>query len=163
VTNAESERRYLSMEIDAFGEAFVRSFDEVLVLPLDAQDRVLFAVERSAAFSEETVILAGGIAEPDETVAQTANRELQEELGVRAEQLDYLGELRPWSKYLRVRSHLFLGRELVDSRLPGDERTPVGVAAVPWAEVDALVLSGRLRDARAIAALYLARLMLGRS
>lgn len=152
------QRKYFWFEADARGEEYIRSYDEVIVLPIDADGNVLFAVEAAPAFGGERVlILPGGTAEPDEPLAETANRELQEELGYRAGRLDFLGELRPWSKYLTVRSHLFLARDLTESKLPGDEAEPVGFERVPWSQVDALVAEGRLRDARAIAALSLAR------
>ena len=41
---------------------------------------------------------------------EAANRELQEEIGYKAGRLDYLGELRPFSKYLAVRSFVYLAR-----------------------------------------------------
>jgi hypothetical protein len=86
-----------------------------------------------------------------------ANRELQEEVGYRADRLDFLGELRPWSKYLAVRTRVYLARDLRESALPGDEAYEIGVERVPLAAFEALVDQGRLRDARAIAALHLAR------
>jgi ADP-ribose diphosphatase len=150
---------YFWLVPDEHGETFIQSRDEVLVLPIDANGDVLFALEPAPAFGgEQVLILPGGTVEPEETLADTANRELQEELGFAARHLQYLGELRPWSKYLSVRSHLFLGRDLVLSKLPGDELEPVGIRRVPWAETNSLVLAGQLRDARAIAALHLAQI-----
>lgn len=155
------QRKYFWVETDPRGEEYIRTFDEVLALPIDADGNVLFAVEAAPAFGGERVlILAGGTAEPDEPAAETANRELQEELGYRAGRLDYLGAVRPWSKYLTVQSHLFLARDLTESKLQGDEVEPVGVERIPWSQLDALIAGGRLRDARAIAAISLARLAL---
>ncbi|MGO8946310.1 MAG: NUDIX domain-containing protein [Ktedonobacterales bacterium] len=152
---------YFSLKTDQEGEAFIQSFDEVLTLAIDASDAVLFGVEPSPAFGGEPVlILPGGTVKHEEALGDTANRELQEEVGYRAESLIYLGEVRPWSKYLSVRTHLYLGRELQANKLPGDELTSVGIERIPLAELDSLVTSGRLRDARAIAAVYMARLAL---
>jgi len=102
-------------------------------------------------------VLPGGQVEPDLTLAEVANKELEEEIGYRAGRLDSLGELWPWAKYLAVRSHLFLARDLTPSKLAGDEGYVIGVEAMPLAELEAWTADGRLRDGRAIAGLSLAR------
>ncbi len=141
---------WFALEEDARGESYIRpSSDEALVVALDTDDVALLALEPCAAFGETALILPGGCTEPGEPHEVTANRELQEELGFRAGRLDLLGELRPWSKYLQLRSYLYLARDLEPSRLPGDESYEIGVERVPLARLEALIASGRLRDARA--------------
>jgi ADP-ribose diphosphatase len=158
---------WFALERDARGESYIRpSSDEVLVVALDtgldAGDELLLAREPSAAFGEPVLILPGGCVEAGEPHEATANRELQEELGFRAARLDRLGELWPWAKYLRLRSYLYLARELEPSHLDGDEGYEIGIERVPLAQLEELIGSGRLRDARAIAALYIARTFLDR-
>ena len=161
---ASSQREYFFLKKDKHGEDFIESFDEVLIVPIDQDESVLFARELSPAFAHIPVlILPGGTIEDDEPWEAAANRELQEEIGMRANHLEYLGELWPWSKYLAVRSHLFLARDLVPSKLPGDEAEPVEMVRIPWNEIDPMVADGRLNDARAIAALYRVRLALATS
>jgi hypothetical protein len=41
--------------------------------------------------------------------------------------------------------------------LPGDELEAVGLERIPWGELDHAVVQGRVRDARVIAAIYLAQ------
>jgi ADP-ribose diphosphatase len=152
------QQKYFFVEESVQGEEYIRSFDEVCILPIDGEGNVLFAIEPAPAFEGEQVLgLPGGTVEDDEAPIETANRELQEELGVRADELTYLGEVRTWPKYLQVRTHLFLGRILSSSRLPGDETHPIGLARVPWTGVDAFIADSRPMDARVLAALYLAR------
>jgi ADP-ribose diphosphatase len=148
---------YFSIHLDADGIEFVRTGDEVLIVPLTAEGQVILTLEPSAAFGQPTLILPGGETEPGESHAATANRELQEEIGYQAGQLDFLGELRPYSKYLTVRSFVYLARELTPSRLKGDEEYVINVEKVPLAEFERLIAAGRLLDARVIAALYMAR------
>lgn len=155
--------QWFALERDERGESYIRpTSDEVLVVALDSSGDVLLASEPSAAFGEPVLILPGGCTEPGERHAETANRELQEELGFRAARLDPLGELWPWSKYLQVRSHVYLARDLTPSRLDGDESYEIGGERVPLAQFESLIAAGRLRDARAIAGLYLARAFLTR-
>jgi len=101
--------------------------------------------------------LPGGTIRSDEDLATTANRELQEEIGLRAKSLHLLGTLLPFAKYLAVRSSVFLAQELVPSQLPGDEDYVITQHPVPLACFEQMVESGELVDARVIAALYMAR------
>jgi 8-oxo-dGTP pyrophosphatase MutT (NUDIX family) len=121
---------YFSIHLDADGIEFVRTGDEVLIIPLTAGGQVILTLEPSAAFGQPTLILPGGETEPGEPHAETANRELQEEIGYQAGRLDFLGELRPYSKYLTVRSFVYLARELTPSRLKGDEEYEISVEQV---------------------------------
>jgi len=144
------------------GEYVASAGDEVLIVALNAAGEVLLAREPAAAFGEPVLILPGGQVEMGVSNAEMANRELQEELGYRAARLDSLGELLPWAKYLAVRSFVYLGRDLHESSLPGDETYAIGLERVALADFETLIDTGRLRDARAIAALYLARRYLQR-
>lgn len=149
--------KYFSIHLDADGVEFVRTGDEVLIVPLTAEGEMILTLEPSAAFDEPTLILPGGETETGEPHAETANRELQEEIGYQAERLDFLGELRPFSKYLTVRTFVYLARDLTPSHLEGDEDYAISVERVPLAGFESLIAAGRLFDARVIAALYMAR------
>ena len=90
---------WFSIRADAAGDEYVASTgDEVLVVPLTAAGEVLLAVEPSPAFGKAVRILPGGQVEPELTLAEVANKELQEEIGCRAGRLDPLGELWPRAK-----------------------------------------------------------------
>jgi ADP-ribose diphosphatase len=153
---------YFSIVADDAGTEYVRAGDEVLVVALSEQGQALLIKEPSPAFGAPTLVLPGGSVEADEALSLTANRELQEEVGFRAARLDYLGELRPFSKYLAVRSHVYLARQLTPSELPRDEDYDIEVSRVSLDGFEALIGDGRLLDARVIAALYLARAFLAR-
>ena len=147
---------YFSLEKGDHGD-FVRSGDEVLVVALDDEHNVILSIEPSTAFGEKVLIIAGGEIEPGEDVKETGNRELQEEVGYAAGSLLDLGELRPYSKYLAVRSFIVLARDLVPKRLEGDEGYAIETIRVPLDSFESLIDEGRLLDARVIAALFLAR------
>ncbi len=117
---------YIQVKSDAQGEQYIHSGDEVRVVPLTASGDVILSIEPSPAFGEGVLIVGGGQVEPGEAYAITANRELQEELGYKANRLDFLGELRPWAKYVSTRSFVYLGRDLVESKLQGDEKAKSG-------------------------------------
>ncbi len=144
-------------------EVYVESSgSEVLVVALAEGDEVLLSREPSAAFGGQTIVLPGGEVEAGEDQKATANRELQEELGWVASQLDFLGEVRPWSKYLNDCSYIYLARGLKASRLPGDEQYDIEPVRILLNDLDTLVRNGTLLDARVVAGLFLARSFLER-
>ena len=151
------ENPYFTMDRDEHDTFYIRCDDEVLTIPVDEHGNVLLAIEPAPAFGQDVRVFSGGTVEPGESHETTANRELREELGYAAGRLDFLGELWPWSKYLTVRSFVYLARDLVASSLPGDEDYAIGVERAPLADFEALIATGQLRDARVIAGLYLAR------
>ena len=85
--------------------------------------------------------------------AEAANRELREEIGYSANALSYVGEIRPFSKYLDVKTFVFIGRELVSSPLPGDEDHEIDMHLATSDDLRTLIRSGKINDARVIAAL----------
>jgi 8-oxo-dGTP pyrophosphatase MutT (NUDIX family) len=121
---------YFTLMADSEGVGYVHCGDGVLVVPLAADGQVLVAVEHSPAFGRKVLTLVAGSVDEGESPEEAANRELQEELGWRAERIEFLGELRPF-KYLLSRQFVFLAQELVRSRLQGDEDHPVQAQSVP--------------------------------
>ena len=142
---------------DSVHGELVQAEDEVLVVALTGQDEVLLTSEPSAAFAETVLILPGGQVEAGETHDLTAKRELREETGFKANQLDFLGEVRPFSKYLTVRSFVYLARRLEFSPLAGDEKYEISLQRVPLQDFENLIADRQLSDACAIAGLYMAR------
>ena len=145
---------YFTLMADAEGVGYFHCGDGVLVAPLTADGQVLLAVEYSPAFGREILTLAGGSLDEGEPPEEAANRELQEELGWRAERIEFLAELHPF-KYLDSRQLLFLAHDLVPSRRQGDERHPVHARRVPLDNWREMCARGELQDALAIAALGL--------
>ncbi len=139
---------------------FVEMDDGVLVVPMRDGENVILLNEYSVAYEQNILFVTGGTVEPGEPHEQTANRELQEEIGYKAARLDYLGELRPMIKYMRCHLFVYLARDLQGSQLEGDEPWPMVAEPVALSEIESLIASGRLLDANAIAALYMARTFL---
>jgi 8-oxo-dGTP pyrophosphatase MutT (NUDIX family) len=146
---------YFQLMADAEGVGFIHCGDGVLVVPMTGDGQVLLAIERSPAFGREILTLVSGAVEEGEPLEETANRELQEELGWRADRIDFLGEIHPF-KYLDSRQFVFLARGLVLRKLEGDERHPVRTRSVSLSAWPGLCERGELQDALAIAALCLA-------
>ena len=154
--------RYFSLMADEEGVGFVHCGDGVVVVPLTADGQVLLVLERSPALHREVLTLVGGSVEDGEGLEEAANRELQEEVGFRAESFELLGELHPF-KYLTTRQFAFLARDLTPSKLTGDESHAITGRRVELDDFTELCRSGKLRDASAIVGPCLARDFLARS
>jgi len=143
---------YFTLMADAAGVGFIHCGDAVAVVPLTEEGDALLIVEYSPAFGRKILTLVSGSIEAGESLEETANRELQEELGYRAGRLDFLGELHPF-KYLTTRQFVFLARDLTPSKLAGDETHAITGRRIPLKGFTDLCRAGELQDAIAIAGL----------
>ena len=129
----------------------------VTVVPLLQDGTVLLVREYLTGAGEYQLELCKGGIEPGHTPEETAQRELQEEVGYRAGRLDKLAEVFLHPGYTTSKSYIFLARDLQKSKLVGDEGEELEVVLYPFDDFEKLIDSGEIRDARIIAALYLAK------
>lgn len=137
---------------------YVAASNGVMVVPfLPGGDVILIQEPTGYGDGDLTLLLPAGSIEPGEDPQASANRELQEEIGLAAARFDPLGRVQPWVKYLNSHIELYLARDLTPSRLQGDEDYEIVTENVPLDSFETLMASGRLRDSSVIAALFLAR------
>lgn len=134
-------------------DEFIECSDEVIIVARDVDQRIVLIEEPAYAFGTSALLLPGGVPEPGEDLLATALRELREETGFGARRLEHVGTLRPWSKYLRVHSHLVYAEELFHAPLAGDEADPITLHLRTYAELRQMIAAGEIMDARVIAAL----------
>ena len=151
---------WLSLYAGDRNEPYVVASPGVLIVALNYAQEVLFTLEPTAPTGEIVINLPGGTIDAGETPAQTAQRELQEETGYRAEKLDDLGLITPLARSSAWDVHVFLAQGLMPARRLGDEVYEIEVERVKLAAFEPLIAAGRLRDAPSIAALFLARAFL---
>ncbi|MBI5959617.1 MAG: NUDIX domain-containing protein [Chloroflexi bacterium] len=152
-----ARHKWLALCIGYWDEPYVSTTDGVIIVPVNEQGEVLFIVEPSVVDAHPVLSLPAGVIEESEPMAESANRELQEEAGYKAGRMEWLAAVDPLARHARWKMHLFLARDLTPARLPGDEQFEIRVERVPLAEFESLIDSGRLTYAPVIAALYMAR------
>lgn len=129
----------------------------VIVVALNEDNELLLIREYAAGFHEMQLSLVKGSAEPGESLAEAANRELKEEVGFGARHLEFIKKLNLAPGHMGFTINVFLARDLYVERLPADEPEPPELVTWPLARLDELIMSDEFREARAIAALVLAR------
>lgn len=107
----------------------------MVVAMLDAEHAVLVE-EYCAGVDEYQLSLPKGLVEPGEDILAAANRELKEEAGYGARQLEHITELSLSPGYMSQRIQVVLARDLYEERLPGDEPEPMSVDRISLRELD---------------------------
>ncbi|MDP6377960.1 MAG: ADP compounds hydrolase NudE [Pseudomonadales bacterium] len=138
-----------------------RGYPAVIVVAVNEQRELMLIREYAAGFHEIQLTLPKGAAERGETLAEAANRELKEEIGYGAQRISELKHLNLAPGHMGFTIHAMLAQDLYAQRLPGDEPVPPELVTWPLARFDELLASDSFWEARAIAALCLARPFLG--
>lgn len=124
------------------------------VLAVDAQQRVCLLYQYRHAIGGWLWELPAGKLDPGELPLSTAQRELEEEAGVRAQHWDSLGTFVSTPGFCDEVIHLFVARQLTE--VPS-RREPDEVIQVFWwtpQEVSVHLAQGDVRDAKTLIALY---------
>lgn len=129
----------------------------VIVAPITADGEVLLIREYAAGTEQYELGLPKGLVDPGETLLEAANREIQEEAGVGAGQLEHIHTVSLAPGYLDHRTHVILATDLYPSRLPGDEPEELEVVPWPLSDLEGLLARDDFSEARAMATLFLIR------
>jgi len=131
----------------------VEHSDCIAVVALDEQDNVLLVRQfRHAVGKFLLEIPAGGI-DPGEEPIDSVRRELQEEIGYFPRKIDSLGGFYAIPGYGTEYLHCFLATDLVPSRLIAEDTENIELVRVSWDQIPRLIASGKICDAKSIAAL----------
>ena len=132
----------------------------VMVVAVDDAGNVLLIKEYMAGFHAYQLTLPKGAADPGESLEEAADRELKEEAGHGARRIELLKELSVAPGHMGFTQTVALATGLYRASLPGDEPEPLEVSRWPLADIDGLFAREDFCEARAIAALHLARMRL---
>ena len=131
----------------------VEHADCVAVVPIDDDGEVLLVKQfRYPVDSALLEIPAGGI-ETGEDVVDCVRRELQEEIGYLPETVEKLGGFYSIPGYGTEYLYVYVAKDLRPSRLVAEDTDEIEVVRVPLGRIPELILSGKICDAKTIAAL----------
>src|SRR3989338_2654154 len=131
--------------------------DSVLIVPLTDDGNLILINEYMTATDEYQLDVPGGRIDDNENPKKTAKRELEEEIGYKASKIDKLGMFTMSPGYLTQKTHAFLTKVLAKGKRGGDEDEELELVEYPFADFETLIKKGKISEARAIAALYMAK------
>jgi nudix-type nucleoside diphosphatase (YffH/AdpP family) len=129
----------------------------VTIIPLDEQKHILFVRQYRHAAGRFLLELPAGTLEKDEPPEECAHREIREETGMAAEQLQKIGEFFLAPGYSTEFMHIYLATELHSDPLPVDQDEILSLVPLDVEQAYQHIFDGEIKDAKSIAALLLAR------
>ncbi len=135
--------------------------DAVVVLPVDESGRALLVRQYRYPIGQDLLEAPAGGIDPGEAPEQAAQRELQEEIGFRAGNLESLGGFWTAPGFCTEYMYAFLARDLSPSVLDADDDEVIVVERHDLDSIRAMIRDGRIVDAKTIAAYWMALDRLG--
>lgn len=126
----------------------------VMVLPIH-NDQLIFVKEYAVGPERYELTFPKGIVDAGEQPIESANRELQEEIGFGAHKIEPLRSLYSGPSHMYGLMHVFVAQDLYPSVLEGDEPEPLEIVHFPLTDIDKLLADPTFAEARNLSALYL--------
>jgi ADP-ribose diphosphatase len=131
--------------------------DEVVgIVPLDSEGNVILVRQFRLPAQEILLEIPAGGVDAGESAEEAAQRELQEETGYRAAQLDRLAGFFVSPGYCTEFIHVFLATGLSESVIAADDDENIALERMPLAQAVQLIQSGHIKDGKSIVGLLLA-------
>ncbi|MCQ1577109.1 NUDIX domain-containing protein [Streptomyces parvus] len=135
---------------------YTESVDGVRVVALDGQGRIALVEENVYVCGQRLVMCPGGGCEPGEDPRASARRELAEEAGIRAAEVELLTMMWRMPAGARTREHLFLAWDLSLGEHHRDaSEADMELRWVALEEAVAMCGDGRITEAGTLAAVLL--------
>ena len=135
--------------------------DAVVVLPIDESGRALLVRQYRYPIAQDLLEAPAGGIDAGEDPEEAAQRELQEEIGFRAGNLESLGGFWTAPGFCTEFMYAFLAMDLSPSVLEADDDEAITVERHDLDSIRAMIGDGRIVDAKTIAAYWMALDRLG--
>src|SRR2546421_7651004 len=133
----------------------------VAIVPRLDAETILMIRQFRQAVGEELLEIPAGTLETGEDADACAARELEEEIGYRAGRLQRMFSQYLAPGYSNEVLHAYLGQDLTLTAVRPDEDEQIEVVRVRVSDIEPMILDGRIRDAKSIAALLVALRVIG--
>jgi len=129
----------------------------VIIIPIDPDGNILFVRQYRHAAGKDLLELPAGTRDGDEPYEECAAREIREETGMEAGELQKVGEFYLAPGYSTEFMMVYLATNLSHNPLEADEDEFLEVEKIPVGEAIKKANQGEIPDAKSLAALLLAR------
>ncbi|QDY43302.1 ADP compounds hydrolase NudE [Candidatus Pantoea soli] len=130
--------------------------EAVMIVPILGDDVILIQ-EYAVGLESYELGFPKGLIDPGESAFEAADRELKEEVGFGATQLEALGKLTMAPSYFSSKMNIVVAEGLYEEKLEGDEPEPLIVRRWPLNNLLALLEEPDFREARNVSALFMVR------
>ena len=133
---------------------FIHHDGAAAVVPVTDDGKLLMVRQFRNALNRETLeIPAGKLDDPNEPKIECAYRELEEETGYRCEKLEYLMSMNTTVAFCDEFIDIYVARNLIPSHQHLDEDEVIFVEEWDIADLEELIYSGKMTDAKTVAAI----------
>ncbi len=129
----------------------------VVILPIDHEGNILFVRQYRHAAGQDLLELPAGTREGAEPYEECATREIREETGMEAGNLEKIGEFYLAPGYSTEFMVAFLATDLKHNPLDPDEDEILSIEKIPVIKAVEMAPRGKMPDAKSLAALFLAK------
>lgn len=138
----------------------IECVDAVGVLPFIDDDHVVMVRQYRYVFGEnQRWEMPTGAVKPGEGLEEAARRELREEVGYDAAELEFINTYFTSKSIMRETAHLYIGRDLSRAQAVPDETEFLEIGVLPFEQVLQMVLDTEIRDSMTVIAVLLAERM----
>ena len=127
--------------------------DCVAIIPFDQDNNVILVKQFRTPIGKELLEIPAGSIESGEDPEDCVRRELQEETGYLPEIIIPIGGIYAAPGYCTEFLHLYLARNLKESRLIAEDTDEIEIVRVPIAEIPGLIKTGQICDGKSVSGL----------
>ena len=146
---------YTTAAGQALEKDVVRHPGSVAIVPVLNDGRICLIKNRRVTVDDTLIEIPAGTMEPPEPPLECAHRELIEETGYRAGNMELLSTFFPAPGILDEQMHLFLATDLVEGEHAREVDEQIENHVVTVAEAQTLIRNGSIRDAKTIIGILL--------
>lgn len=127
------------------------------IIAFDGEDSIYLVRQYRKAIDEFTLEIPAGLVEVNEKPIETAKRELQEEIGYKPLDIEYLFDMHASPGFTNDKLSFFLAKNLEESKLELDEDEFLEKKSYRIEDVYNMVINGEITDAKTIIAVMYAK------
>ncbi|WP_159653157.1 NUDIX hydrolase [Vibrio atypicus] len=130
-----------------------------VILPISENGDIILINQFRPSLKKWLLELPAGTIENDEEIEECAKRELEEETGYSASELISLGQVTPLAGFCDEIQYLYVAKGLnKTNRFECDDDEVIEVITLPIQQLEKMIVSGEITDAKTIACLSKAKL-----
>ena len=133
---------------------FIWNKGAAAVVPVRDDGKIIMVRQYRNAIDRETIeIPAGGLDTPQEPTAVAAARELEEETGFKANELEFLIRIKTTVAFCNENIDIYVARNLKPSKQNLDEDEYINVEAYTVEELCEMIYDGKIEDSKTVSAI----------